>query len=151
MSGIWTLPCFKNFFWNFILIWKCQKWSLNRVTLLSIYQQLPFTKRSALFYNSVHALYFRFQMLPYMILDYSLSVFLKKLRRAHLVFFQLGYRVRPHSALNFQAESCLMVALVVTTMVWPSKTYVRDRGTGNAIISRIQNQFLWSLILKFSP
>ena len=53
---------------------------LNRVNLTySIYQQLPFTKRSALFYNSVHALFFCFQMLPYMILDYSLSVFLKKL------------------------------------------------------------------------
>ena len=36
------LLCLIIFFWNFILIWKCQKWSLNRGTLVSV------TKQSAL-------------------------------------------------------------------------------------------------------
>ena len=80
-----------RFFFEILFWFENVKNGLNRVNLTySIYQQLPFTKRSALFYNSVHALFFCFQMLPYMILDYSLSVFLKKLWRAHLVFFQLG-------------------------------------------------------------
>ena len=40
------LPCLKIFFWNFILIWKCQKCSLNRGTLVSV------SKQSALFCSS---------------------------------------------------------------------------------------------------
>ena len=48
-----ALPCLVIFFRNFILIWKCQKWSLNRGTLVSataIYQtKSPFTVLSALF------------------------------------------------------------------------------------------------------
>ena len=52
-SGSWTLPCLVIFFQNFILIRKCQKWSLNRGTLVSttaIYQtKCPFTVLSALF------------------------------------------------------------------------------------------------------
>ena len=55
-----TLPCLKIFFRNVILIWKCQKWSLNRGTLVSataIYQiKCPFTIQNALFLV--------FQMLP---------------------------------------------------------------------------------------
>ena len=34
-SGSWMLPYLKIFFKNFILIWKSQKWSLNRGTLVS--------------------------------------------------------------------------------------------------------------------
>ena len=59
-SGSWTLPCLVIFFQGLILIWKCQKWSLNRGTLVSataIYQiKCPFTVLSAPF------LFFR--MLP---------------------------------------------------------------------------------------
>ena len=59
-SGSQTLRCL-IFFQNFILIWKCQKWSLNRGTLVSataIYQtKCPFAVLSALF------LFFR--TLPY--------------------------------------------------------------------------------------
>ena len=60
-SGSRILPCLKIFFRNFILIWKCQKWSLNRGTLVSataIYQmKCTFTVLSTLFLF--------FQMLPY--------------------------------------------------------------------------------------
>ena len=35
-----------------------------------------------------------------------------------------------------------MVAFVVVPLWFDQATYVRDRGTGNAIISRIQNQYL---------
>ena len=60
-SSIWMLPCLVIFFQNFILIWKCQKWSLNRGTLVSapiIYQtKCPFTVPSVLFLF--------FWMLPY--------------------------------------------------------------------------------------
>ena len=52
-SGSWTLTCLKIFFQNFIMIWKCQKWSLNRDTTVPtnvIYQtKYPFTVQSALF------------------------------------------------------------------------------------------------------
>ena len=41
-SGSRTLPCLVIFFRNFILIWKCQKWYLNRCTLVLV------TKQSAL-------------------------------------------------------------------------------------------------------
>ena len=48
-----TLPCLVIVFQVLILIWKCQKWSLNRGTLLSataIYQtKCPFTVLSAPF------------------------------------------------------------------------------------------------------
>ena len=55
-SGSWTLPCcLIIFFRNFILIWKCQKWSLNRGTLVSVtkvplqffllFQTLPLNSR----------------------------------------------------------------------------------------------------------
>ena len=30
-----ALPYLVTFIWNFILIWKCQKWSLNRGTVIS--------------------------------------------------------------------------------------------------------------------
>ena len=67
-SGSWTLPCHAIFFGNLILIWKCQKWSLNRGTLVSataIYQtKFPFTVLSALFFRS--------SVRCPMILDYSL-------------------------------------------------------------------------------
>ena len=53
VSGSRTLPCLLIFFRNFILIWKYQKGSLNRGTLVSataIYQtRCPFTVLSALF------------------------------------------------------------------------------------------------------
>ena len=71
-----TLPCLVIFFWNIILIWKFQKWSLNWGTLVSaiaIYQmKCPFTVLSALFCTS--------RCCP-MILDYSMLVqaFEKKL------------------------------------------------------------------------
>ena len=66
-SGSWMLPCLVIFFCSFILIWKLQKCSLNRSTLVSAtatYQtKCPFIVLSALF-------------CPYgccpMILDYSL-------------------------------------------------------------------------------
>ena len=55
------LPSLMIFYWNFILIWKCQKWSLNRGTVVlatTIYQtKCPFTVLSALFLF--------FWMLPY--------------------------------------------------------------------------------------
>ena len=61
MPGSRMLPSLVIFYWNFILIWKCQKWSLNRGTIVlatTIYQtKCPFTVLSALF------LFFR--MLPY--------------------------------------------------------------------------------------
>ena len=54
VSASRTLPCLVIFFWNFILIWKCGKCFLNRVTLVSasvIYQmKCPFTVLSALFW-----------------------------------------------------------------------------------------------------
>ena len=60
-SGTRMLPWLVIFFRNFILIWKCQKGSLNRGTLVSanaIYQtKCPFSSLSALFLF--------FQMLPY--------------------------------------------------------------------------------------
>ena len=60
-SVSWTLPCLVIFFRNFILIWKYQKRSLNRGTLVSetaINQtKCPFTVLSALFMF--------FQTLPY--------------------------------------------------------------------------------------
>ena len=60
-SGSQKLPCIVIFFRNFILIWKCQKGSLNRGTLVSataIYQtNCSFTVLSAIFLF--------FQMLPY--------------------------------------------------------------------------------------
>ena len=66
-SGSRTLPCLVIFFQGLILIWKYQKWSLNRGTLVSataIYQtKCPFTVLRALFCSSGHC--------P-MILDYSL-------------------------------------------------------------------------------
>ena len=72
VPGSWMLPCLVIFFRNFILIWKCQKWSWNRGTLVSataIYQtQCPFTVLSAFFLF--------FQMLPYD-LDYSLTILQK--------------------------------------------------------------------------
>ena len=40
-SGSWMLPCLLIFFENFILIWKCQKWSLNSGTLLLV-NKVPF-------------------------------------------------------------------------------------------------------------
>ena len=52
-SSSWMLSCLEIFNPNFILIWKCQKWSLNRGTPVSattIYQmKCPFTVPSALF------------------------------------------------------------------------------------------------------
>ena len=61
VSGSRTLPYLVIFLRNFILIWKCQKGSLNRGALVSattIYQtNCPFTVLSALFLF--------FQMLPY--------------------------------------------------------------------------------------
>ena len=55
------LPCLAIFCRNFILIWKCQKWSLNRGTLVSataIFQtKCPITVLRALFWF--------FRMLPY--------------------------------------------------------------------------------------
>ena len=33
--GSRTLPCLLIFFWNFMLIWQCQKWSLKRGTLVA--------------------------------------------------------------------------------------------------------------------
>ena len=52
-SGSWTLPCLVIFFQGLILIWKCQKWSLNGGTLVSataIYQtKWPFTVLSVPF------------------------------------------------------------------------------------------------------
>ena len=61
VSGSRMLPCLVIFFQGLILIWKCQKWSLNRSTLVSsataIYQiKCPFTVLGAPF------LFFR--MLP---------------------------------------------------------------------------------------
>ena len=38
-SGSRTLPCLVIFFRNFILIWKCQKWYLNRGTLVLVTKQ----------------------------------------------------------------------------------------------------------------
>ena len=61
------LPCLMIFFWSHILIWKCQKYSLNRGTLIpatTIYQtKCTFTVLSVLFLF--------FGCFP-MILDYSL-------------------------------------------------------------------------------
>ena len=39
VSGSQMLPCRVIFFRNFILIWKCQKWSSNRGTLVSATKQ----------------------------------------------------------------------------------------------------------------
>ena len=53
VSGSWMLPCHIIFILNFILIWKCQKWFLNRGALVwaaAICQmKCPFTVQSALF------------------------------------------------------------------------------------------------------
>ena len=67
-SGSRTLPCLIIFFQNFILVWKCPKWALNRGTLVSataIYQtKCPFAVPSAFFFCSFERCL--------MILDYSL-------------------------------------------------------------------------------
>ena len=53
VSGSWMLPCHMIFFGNFIWIWKCQKWYLNKGTLVSetviYWMKCPFTFLSALF------------------------------------------------------------------------------------------------------
>ena len=81
------LPCLTIFFRNFILIWKFQKWSLNRGTLVpttGIYQtKCPFAVISVLFCSS--------RCCP-MILDYSLDqfiFFLLFLHCKHLCYVQI--------------------------------------------------------------
>ena len=69
--GSRMLPYLVTFIWNFILIWKCQKWSLNRGILVSAtatYQtKCPFIVLSPLFC----ALFCSSGCCP-MILDYSM-------------------------------------------------------------------------------
>ena len=75
----WTQPRTKLIFLhNFILIWKYQKWSLNRVPL---HQQQPFTKQSAFLQFQVPFLY-SFRCYP-MILDYSLQKVISCKRQSH--------------------------------------------------------------------
>ena len=58
---------------------------------------------------------------------------------------QLRSRLSPHSCLYFQGfrDSKLLNGCLV---VWPSK----PMPARNTMIFRIQNQYLWSMILKFS-
>ena len=73
-SGSQMLLYIEIFFRNVVLIWKCQKWSLNRGTLVlatAIYQtKCPFTVQSALFCSS--------GCCP-LIQDYSLSIYWRKM------------------------------------------------------------------------
>ena len=91
-----SCPASWFFFWSLILIWKCQKCSLNRVTLVpatAIYQiKCPFTVSSAIFLF--------FGCFP-IILDYSLpnldmktkyfKTFFLVQKRDHLVSYFLWY------------------------------------------------------------
>ena len=72
-SGCRMLPCLMTFIRNFILIWKCKKWYLNRGTLVyatAIYQsKCLFMVLSALF-----CALFCSSRCCLIILDYSLSI-----------------------------------------------------------------------------
>ena len=106
-SGSRTLPCLAIFFRNFVLIWKCQKWSLNRGTFSISICHLP---NKMPFYSSKCPFFFSsFGCCP-MILDYSLKLaYHSKLACQPLTKPRLKWTIKTREEILWTFFQCISV------------------------------------------